>query len=163
MEQEIEDKIKELSDLSNLKVGDTLWTLFGEETIIDINNFTEYKIQTDDNYFTLTGKFLSEHEYPSAFIKNPFIEIVNMNKFQERWMMVSDDDIKYVKRKVFMIKNGKYLAWVNAETDEDIIKIVGVFNWNYAKEIQEPKILELTLEQIAEKFNVNISDLKIVK
>ena len=36
-------------------------------------------------------------------------------------------------------------------------------NWKYCVPIQKEKTLELTLEQIAEKFNVSVENLKIKK
>jgi hypothetical protein len=68
-----------------------------------------------------------------------------------------------MKRKVFMQKNGKFISWSNAYTDEDVAVTSITRTWKYAKEIEEPKELELTLEQIAEKFGVSVESIKIKK
>lgn len=65
------------------------------------------------------------------------------------------------KRVVFMEKNGKYLAWTGAETLEEAEGELGVYNWKYAKDIEEP--VELTMDEIAEKFGVDVTRLKIKK
>jgi len=68
------------------------------------------------------------------------------------------------KRVVFMEKNGIYLAWGYADTLEKAKDITETGAWLCAKDIEEePKGLELTLEQIAEKFNVPVDKIKIKK
>lgn len=37
------------------------------------------------------------------------------------------------------------------------------FAWKFAKDIDEPKVLEVTMDEIAKKFNVNVEQLKIKK
>jgi len=83
--------------------------------------------------------------------------------FQERWMLVSYERETWKRRKVFAEKNGKFIAWSGAETDEEVIKSTNCTGWYYAKEIEEPKDIELTLEQIAEKFGVSVEYIKIKK
>jgi hypothetical protein len=51
------------------------------------------------------------------------------------------------KRKVFIIKNGHYLAWNNAETDEEAEKSLYTLPWKFAKEIEEEQPKELSLEE----------------
>jgi hypothetical protein len=83
----------------------------------------------------------------------------------ERWMMVSNDSINWVKRKVIMTKNGKFIAWIFAENDEALNSVSDATSWDFAKEI-DTKIefnLELSLEEIAEKFGVNVEQIKIKK
>ena len=157
------EEILKLADLSNVKVGDTIWTIdSGEVEVTNIipntlNN--TFPIRTSDSTFTLDGRYQYRDKYPSAFTRNPFENI----GFQERWMLVSSGGGDWVRRKVFMGKNGKFLAWNGAETDEEVIKSVNSIGWNYAKEIEEPKDIELTLEQIAEKFGVSVESIKIKK
>ena len=76
------------------------------------------------------------------------VEIIKLpeEKTYPRVMLVSNDEMTWDKRVVFMEKNGGFLAWVFAETLEKAEKTVGTGFWNYAKEI-EP--IEVTLEEIA--------------
>jgi len=75
---------------------------------------------------------LEEHEQPT---------------FKERWMMVSDDEIYWLKRKVFAHKNNKYIAWNGAKNDEEVKDIYEVTTWQFAKEIEEEQPKELSLEE----------------
>jgi hypothetical protein len=80
-------------------------------------------------------------------------------------MLVSIDSINWVKRKVITQKNGKFLAWIFAENDEELNSVSDAASWDFAKEI-DTKIefnLELSLEEIAEKFGVNVEQIKIKK
>jgi hypothetical protein len=83
----------------------------------------------------------------------------------ERWMLVSNCGEDWLKRKVITQKNGKFLAWIFAENDEVLNSVSDATSWDFAKEI-ETKIefnLELSLEEIAEKFGVNVEQIKIKK
>ena len=62
-------------------------------------------------------------------------------------------------RVVFMEKCGKLIAWLDADTIEKSENITSTVSWNYAVDLdwqpeEETKPLKLTMEQIAEKFNV---------
>jgi hypothetical protein len=149
-----------LADLSNVKVGDTIWTIQeGDVDVIGIRLSDIYSIKTKIYSYAINGKNQKLDKHPSAFIKNPFENV----GFQERWMMVSMHGGDWRKRKVFAKKNGIFLAWYNAKTDEAVKKELRLDSWKYAKEIEEPKELELTLEQIAEKFGVSVESIKIKK
>lgn len=94
-----------------------------------------------------------------------FFQRYPKTKEYPRVMMVSNSpidgkDIGF-KRVVFMEKNGKYLAWICAETLEEAEKEVEIIAWDCAKEIEEPTKVVLTLEQIAEKFNLDPSLIEI--
>lgn len=78
-------------------------------------------------------------------------------------MEVSAGGNDWQKRVVFMEKNGKFLAWIGAETIEESENETNVFAWKYAREIQPAPTLELTLDEIAEKFNVSPEQIKIKK
>ena len=70
------------------------------------------------------------------------------------------EDFKYANtRVVFMEKCGKFIAWLDADTIEKSENITVASYWNYAVDLdwqpkEESKPLKLTMEQIAEKFNV---------
>ncbi len=151
-----EEQLK-LADLSSVKVGDTIWTIQkGDLVVSQVSQDTDpYIILTSYGSYTIDGRVSATHLYPTAFTKNPFENV----GFQERWMMVSDDEKEWVKRFVFMQKNGSHIAWFTAETDEEVSEETDTTTWIYAKEIEEPKELELTLEQIAEKFGVSVEQI----
>jgi LysM repeat protein len=76
--------------------------------------------------------------------------------------MVSEDATRWRKRKVFSQKNGKFIAWAWAENDEEVNNSFDTSSWKFAKELEEQKV-EVTLEEIAEKFGVNVEQIKIKK
>jgi len=87
------------------------------------------------------------------------------NEFIERWMMVSNDNIGWYKRKVVMSRKGYFYALADAENNKEAKKEYILVPWSFAKEI-EPKMeftVELTLEDIANKFGINVEQLKIKK
>ena len=149
------EEILKLADLSNVKVGDTIWTIeSGEVTVSNILINDNYQIKTrDSGTFTLNGKYAKTDKFPSAFIRNPF---ENINTFQEREMMVSNDNINWYKRNVFCKRNNLFLA-----DSPSLFGRQGGVWWLYAKEI-EPK-LKLTFEEIARKFNTDVKNIEIIK
>ena len=153
------EEILKLADLSNVKVGDTIWTIMEGYVKVKKTCWDEYSINAGRWLYTINGKTFTSNKYPSAFTKNPFETI----GFQERWMMVSSDEIGWVKRKVFTQKNNRFVAWNSADNEESVLLTVSSVGWKYAEEIKEPKELELTLEQIAEKFGVSVESIKIRK
>lgn len=80
-----------------------------------------------------------------------------------RVMEVSYDGKNWRKRVVFMKKNGKFLAWGNVETIEEAENSCLVCTWKFAREIQPAPALELTLDEIADKFGISVDRLKIKK
>jgi len=167
MKDKIEQLLKELSDFSDAKVGDKVFSFFEGESEIKGVFGVDYPIKIKESWYTLNGKYTTGNKFPMLFKRNPYEAIAelfsNNNGFEERWMMVSNDNNDWRKRKVFMVKNNLYLAWDIAETDEQVDRTCIVSNWDYAKEIEEEKDVELTLEEIAEKFNINVKNLKIKK
>lgn len=75
-------------------------------------------------------------------------------------MMVSSDEVNWIRRKVFMVKNKVYFAWKAAFNDEEVKTSLSVEYYRYAKEI-EPK-LRLTFEKIAKKFNTDVKNIEII-
>jgi hypothetical protein len=105
----------------------------------------------EDLSFTLDGSYCQG-----------FDQIAFPLESTERWMMVSDDSIRWRKRKVIMTKNNKFIVWSGAEIDKQVNDTVETSHWNFAKELEEQKV-EVTLEEIAEKFGVNVEQIKIKK
>jgi len=128
------------SDLSKLKVGDSIWTIQeGNTKVVDIVKNDDYPIKTKKGSgLTLDGKYFNTDLYPSAFLTNPF---------EVRNILVGTDGVNYTERKGIIIDN--------------VICVESV--WKYAKEIENPTVTELTLEQIADKFGVDVNTLKIKK
>ena len=77
-----------------------------------------------------------------------------------RVMLVSNGEIVWYKRGVFMKKCDRFLAWNKAETIEESESVYEVIPWRYAKEL--PEKVELTKAEIAEKFGVPFDYIKIV-
>jgi exosome complex RNA-binding protein Rrp4 len=133
--------------LENVKVGDWIKV---QVTEVDLDR--KYSIRcSEDLSFTLDGSYCQG-----------FNQIAFPLESTERWMMVSIDLKNWVKRKVVMNKNGRFLVWNDAETDEQVNNTIRTSWWKYAKEIEEHQV-ELTLEEIAEKFGVNVNQIKIKK
>ena len=82
-------------------------------------------------------------------------------------MMVSMEEQSWFKRVVEFEKEvrGKtfYFAWNLAENLEESLEQTKLSVWEYAKEIEQPNVIELTLEEIAEKFGISVDNLKIKK
>jgi hypothetical protein len=63
------------SDLSNVKIGDKIWTIqSGWEEVIAINSVDKYPIETKSNCFTIDGLRWRGDKYPSAFLEYQFKE-----------------------------------------------------------------------------------------
>lgn len=73
-------------------------------------------------------------------------------------MYVSDQPIISTKnrriRVVFMEKCGKYIAWDTATTIEESERVSSATGWEYAIDYVEPKVIELSIEGIAEKLEI---------
>ena len=63
------------SDLSKVEVGDKIWTIQdGWIEVTSIERDVNYQILTNKNSYTIDGKILKRHKYPSAFLEYPFKE-----------------------------------------------------------------------------------------
>jgi hypothetical protein len=132
-----------MKTLENIKVGDWVKMQVSE---VEEGRIFPIKISAGNGFdpisFTNDGKYyegekqvifpLEEHEQP---------------KFKERWMMVSEDEENWYKRKVFACKKNYYIAWSDAITDEEVKDIYEVTTWQFAKEIEEEQPKELSLEE----------------
>lgn len=129
-------------------------------------NSDDARIDYDYKYLTLCrfGWFVDNSDvYKEDKTEVTYEQFISLFKTYPRVMEVSSDKDDWVKRVVFMEKNSVYLAWNFAETLEDSEKMILVTSWKYAREIEEPKKLELTLEQIAEKFGEKVENILIKK
>ena len=81
-----------------------------------------------------------------------------------RVMMVSNDNVTWFKRVVILEKRGEFMAWADSETIDEAKDITDVYWWNYAKEVEpEQGQIELTIDEIAEKYGVKPEQIKIKK
>lgn len=66
-----EVKMNNNNDLSNVEVGDYIWTIqFGWDKVIGVMG-TSYPISTDHDSYTIDGKQASWNKHPSAWLKPP--------------------------------------------------------------------------------------------
>lgn len=82
-------------------------------------------------------------------------------------MRVWNNNTQHVTRVVIGINpiNNKYLAITRVETIKEAIdnKYLGVAEWDYIEDIIENPIIELSLEEISNKFNIPIESIRIKK
>jgi hypothetical protein len=104
-------------------------------------------------YYGLINNYFSGYsiEYCESF--NAEIITLPEEKNYPRVMMVSLDEENWFKRVVFMCKNGRYLAWNNAETVEEAEKEMLSTAWLFAKDIEEPKEFTITLSDLKSKMD----------
>ena len=105
-------------------------------------------------YGVIDGRFDCYSERQAAENNAEIIELPEEKTFP-RVMLVSDDEIKWYKRVVFMKKRDWFLAWFSAETIEESESIYEAYGWNYAKDV-EPKQRTITLSDL----NSKIEDIK---
>lgn len=133
--------------LKDLKVGDKVWTIQNGLTHLTENTKSDtYPLDINGYTYTADGRYLTRDSYPSLYLTNPFEK-----KVEGKYMMVSTDGEYWNKRFVIISENEK--VFVESE-------------WEFYKEIEPeetlPKaIAEISLEQIAEKFGVDVEQIRI--
>lgn len=65
------------------------------------------------------------------------------------------------KRVVIMEKCGKFIAWNKATTLKETENVTATSAWDYARDIEDTKVKELTLQDIADKFGLNVKQIRI--
>ena len=103
-------------------------------------------------YGVIDGKFGNYTEEYVSYCNAEIIELPE-EKTYPRVMMVSGDEKTWLRRVVLMKKCDAYLAWMNAETFEDAEKETELVTWYFAKDIEEPKELTITLSDINSKMD----------
>tara|TARA_R110002050_G_scaffold79261_11_gene169434 strand:+ start:26183 stop:26704 length:522 start_codon:yes stop_codon:yes gene_type:complete len=93
------------------------------------------------------------------YVTDELAEIISYKEFEERAMLVSDDEEIWYRRVVFMEKNNRFIAWNYAKTIEEAGGICKTTNWTYAKEL--PKEIEVTKEEIAKWKGCDVEQLII--
>jgi hypothetical protein len=130
-----------MKTLENIKAGD--WVKMQVSEIVEGETYP-IQISAGEGTFMYFNKN-GEHYEGEKQVIFPLEE--NEQPFKERWMMVSDNEISWEKRKVFTCKKGYHIAWNSAKTDEEVEKSMYIKPWRYAKEIEEEQPKELTLEE----------------
>jgi uncharacterized protein YjaZ len=97
-------------------------------------------------------------------VKSIFSELEEEKIFPRYMMVTEKKGYKFEKRLVLGKFGAMYVA-VNKYQEENFNKgeKYNVCSWNFAKEIEEPRILEITIDDIAKKFNVLPEQVKIKK
>lgn len=126
---------------------DFRWEIYRAETCYSPSSGEYYNL----SYYTKYGYEILTIEQLLDFQANEYPKV----------MEVSDNHTYWLKRVVFMEKNGKFLAWAFTETIKEAEDATDVCTWKYAREVKPT--LELTLDEIADKFNVSPEQIKIKK
>lgn len=107
-------------------------------------------------YYGIINGIFDNYNYNTVLEKNA--EIITLDEYPKLMHVRNDECDKFVKRVVFMEKNGKYLAWIYAESLEEADKTTDTASWKYAKDTEEEKeqIVELTIEDISNGKGVGI-------
>ena len=105
----------------------------------------------DRFYGVINGAF-DNYEEVSVIEYNAEVIELPEEKVYPRVMLVSCGEFWY-KRVVLMEKCGKYLAWNNAKTMEEAENELYLAAWKFAKDIEEPKEITITLSDINSKMD----------
>jgi hypothetical protein len=118
------------SDLREVEVGDKIWTIQdGWIEVTSIERDVNYQILTHRNSYTIDGKILKHHKYPTAFLEYPFKEqpiekdtlVWFRDSEDENWMVgyYSHFDSRYKKHRCFDYSKKSTETSVN--TDWEIV------------------------------------------
>ena len=145
------NKVIKVLDMEHGKKVIEFWKKYCDTGAFEGTNIGDY-------YGVINGSF---DFWTFDEVKNYNAEIIELpeKRAYPRVMLVSGDKMTWIKRVVFMEKNGGFLAWGFAETLEKAEKSTSTTFWEYAKEI-EP--IQVTLEEIA-KWKGTIKEQIIIK
>ena len=116
-----------------------------------------YKRPYHDEWMGIDNTHLPTHSV-KEFLK-PENEYPKVMKVSNKPIETLEEFKNANTRVVFMEKCGKFIAWLHVDTIEKSENVTSTAVWNYAVDLdwqpeEETKPLKLTMEQIAEKFNV---------
>ena len=148
----MKNQVIEVLDREHGKKVIEYWKSKGVDTG-DVNGSCNKADNDRFRYYGLINNCFSEYsiEYCESF--NAEIIELPEEKTYPKVMIVSEDGEKWHKRVVLMYKNGRYLAWNNAETFEEAEKEMILTPWRFAKDIEEPKEFTITLSDINSKMD----------
>jgi len=139
------------SDLSKVKVGDSIWTIQeGWTKVSDNKDSKYYPIRTENETYTLDGRLSTDDQHPSAFLTNPFEGYkVDEAFIKEAYQSACSDWKAKLKDKfpeVFKseLEVGKWYKWTDNYYKTDVMFITkvegnrvyyyGIFNKNWTDE-----------------------------
>jgi hypothetical protein len=141
-----------MKTLADLKVGDAVWTLQdGYTEVSELCPKNEYPIRAGkgayQKSYTIDGRINNCHKYQSLFLDNPFDK-----KAESKLMLVSTGTSDWVEKPIII--------------DSITNRIFVMSDWEFYKEIEPEETLslaiaEISLEQIAEKFGVDVEQIRI--
>ena len=122
------------NDLSNLKVGDYIWTIqSGWTKVLEIDTAGSPVIKCQSTtrspiYYSLDGKLLLGDSYPSAFIEPPSgfcaeKKPCDFKKGDE--VLVSNGGSSWRRRYFSHAKNGSYFTFSDGRTEWSSLGLVG--------------------------------------
>lgn len=148
-----------LIDHTKLVIGQKLWDINNGEMIFRRNNNDSHYPLVFNGHrgevsYSLNGKRSLSHQYPSLYLSNPFEQVNEFPKLME----VSTTGKEWIKRLIYCYnaQTSKYIA----QHESKPLEWCG---WQYAREIQEPQIIELSIEEIAKKLSLDPKLLRIKK
>ena len=148
----MKDQVIEVLDREHGKKVIDYWESKGIDTS-DLLGIRTKKAGSIFRYYgVIDGRFDCYSERQAAENNAEIIELPEEKPFP-RVMLVSDDGDAWYKRVVFMQKCDRFLAWNNAETIENAECTYRVASWRYAKDIEEPKEITITLSDINSKMD----------
>ena len=114
-------------------------------------------------YGVVNGRLTFQGKSEVYEIGGEIIELPEENVYP-KVMMVSDSPItkgnKGGQRVVFMEKQGKYLAWTNAETIEESEKEVQTSTWEYAVDVPKENPQKTEMLKRVEELKSNITKMQ---
>lgn len=141
-----------------------------------INTTGYFANQTKDTkdscrYYGVIDGYFSNYDIMRVNVRCAEIIQLPEERTFPRVMMVGDsEDNIFMERVVFAHKRDRYIAWTEAKTLEEAENCIAVRSWRFAKEIDEPKTVELTVAQLLEKtseikkvFGLGESDELVIK
>lgn len=148
--------------------------LKNDSTLEELRKVLEYAFPNDSTKSNDNRKYYFKHYdknmwmfgektyLPSHSVKEflkPESEYPKVMKVSNKPIETLEDFKNANTRVVFMEKCGKFIAWLHVNTIEKSENVTSTAVWNYAIDLdwqpeEEIKPLKLTMEQIAEKFNV---------
>jgi hypothetical protein len=87
-----------------------------------------------------------------SVIANKNFDLIPQPQKYSKVMLVSNDKKNWYQRVVFMEKCDTFLAWFRAATLEEAETTLEVSCWRFAKDIEEEKIPEYTMEELFGKL-----------
>ena len=131
----------------------------GEIFNIDVEGSFDADFSNQTVDFNFEKKQNGESNVILFMMNNKLAEIISYKEFEERVMLVSDDEEIWYRRVVFMEKNNRFIAWNYAKTIEEAVGVCKTTDWSYAKEL--PKEIEVTKEEIAKWKGCDVEQLII--